>query len=108
MTDPAVISFLATQERFECKRLSANLTRKQCADNQRYGNVLSCDNCPGLGATIPAPTAPSPTVTLIFSDPVDLDLYYKLSALSEDLSNDIISLLHLVADQRLGMVEVKA
>lgn len=106
MSDPAVVSFLANQERFECGKLSASLTRKQCADNQRRGDIFACADCPGLGAATQAPTAPSPTVTLIFADLVDLDLYHKLNALSQDLPNDIISLLHLVADQRLGMVEV--
>ena len=104
MTDP-VQAFLLKQERYQCVRLSASLTRKQCDDNRRRGDVLSCHGCPGLGVKAPAPTAPAPTVTLIFSDPADLDLYYKLNALSEDLACDILALLHLVADQQLSKVE---
>lgn len=102
-------------ELFRCERLSASITRKQCEINQArgksklhfMGQMFSCQGCPGLGAAVslsalPKPSA-TPAVLLRFTEPEDVILYQQLTSLSADLENDIISMLHLLADKRLAL-----
>lgn len=100
MTD--VEAYLATQKRYRCERLAANLTVEQCEQNRnRQRNltadvweVMSCQGCAGLGKAVQLASR-CYSITLDFSE--DAELYQTIQE-KGITADDIIGLLYMLID----------
>ena len=96
--------FITSQQRRRCHRMNANLTDDQCSQNRKRPDITSCNGCPGLGEDVSAPFL---GIMLRFRTPEDQELLAQLRALSDDLEQDILALLHLATQRRLFARESK-